>query len=146
MSLFVFDLDGTLADCAHRAHFINRVNEEHTDWELFHAEAHRDVLIEPVRAILYALIKTGSAVEIWTGRSENYRRQSEEWLTLNDIPSELLTFMRAKNDRRPDTVVKREFLGRSAMRPAAIFEDRARVVAMWRAEGIPCLQVAEGDF
>jgi len=26
------------------------------------------------------------------------------------------------------------------------FDDRNRVVATWRANGVPCAQVAEGDF
>lgn len=26
------------------------------------------------------------------------------------------------------------------------YDDRDRVVVMWRAEGIPCFQVAPGDF
>ena len=26
------------------------------------------------------------------------------------------------------------------------FDDRDRVVAMWREEGVPCFQVAPGDF
>ena len=28
----------------------------------------------------------------------------------------------------------------------AVFEDRDRVVAMWRDAGVPCFQVAPGDF
>jgi len=31
-------------------------------------------------------------------------------------------------------------------RIAGVFEDRDRVVAMWRANGLTCYQVAAGDF
>ena len=30
--------------------------------------------------------------------------------------------------------------------PIIAFDDRDRVVAAWRSAGIPCLQVAPGDF
>jgi len=45
--------------------------------------------------------------------------------------------------------VKREMLDRiraDGYNPIMAFEDRSRVVKMWREAGIPCAQVAEGDF
>jgi hypothetical protein len=30
--------------------------------------------------------------------------------------------------------------------PIMAFDDRARVVKMWRDNGVPCCQVAPGDF
>ena len=30
--------------------------------------------------------------------------------------------------------------------PDAVYDDRNKVVAMWREEGIQCFQVALGDF
>jgi hypothetical protein len=57
--------------------------------------------------------------------------------------------MREAGDKRPDDAVKRRMLRRAAKlgkRPDVIFDDRDRVVKMWRSEGIPCFQVAPGDF
>jgi hypothetical protein len=57
--------------------------------------------------------------------------------------------MRADRDRRADDVVKRELLARmraDAFEPQLAIDDRRRVVEMWRAEGLICAQVAEGDF
>jgi hypothetical protein len=31
-------------------------------------------------------------------------------------------------------------------RLVAVFDDRDKVVAMWRSMGVPCFQVAPGDF
>ena len=31
-------------------------------------------------------------------------------------------------------------------RLVAVFEDRDRMVKMWRAAGVPCFQVADGEF
>jgi hypothetical protein len=41
--------------------------------------------------------------------------------------------------------MKQDFL-RGGGWPDLIFDDRDRVVAMWRSLGIPCFQVAKGDF
>lgn len=58
--------------------------------------------------------------------------------------------MRKAGDYRPDDVVKKEWLdGLSPIdraRIAMTFDDRDRMVRMYRTAGIPCMQVAEGDF
>jgi hypothetical protein len=57
--------------------------------------------------------------------------------------------MRSDKDRRADDIVKRELLARmraDQFNPALAIDDRRRVVDMWRAEGLVCAQVAEGDF
>ena len=58
--------------------------------------------------------------------------------------------MRQEGDHRPDDIVKREWLDGmledDRRRLVATFDDRDRVVMMWRAAGIPCFQVAPGDF
>ena len=57
--------------------------------------------------------------------------------------------MRAEGDYRADDVVKGELLDRilaDGYHPELVFDDRTRVVNMWRARGIMCAQVAEGDF
>jgi hypothetical protein len=46
-----------------------------------------------------------------------------------------------------DTVAKREMLdGLDRTQILFIVEDRSRVVDMWRAEGLVCLQCAPGEF
>jgi len=58
-------------------------------------------------------------------------------------------FMRADNDHRSDDIVKEEILDKLLLfgvRPNIVFDDRDRVVKMWRRRGIICAQVAEGDF
>lgn len=58
-------------------------------------------------------------------------------------------FMRADGDYRSDDIVKEEILDKMLLlgiRPAMVFDDRDRVVKMWRRRGIVCAQVAEGDF
>jgi hypothetical protein len=57
--------------------------------------------------------------------------------------------MRPEGERREDCEVKRELLAQiraDGYNPVMVFEDRDRVVAMWREEGLRCLQVAPGNF
>lgn len=64
---------------------------------------------------------------------------------INDIP----LYMRTAGDKRPDDVVKEELLAKiraDGYEPFLVFDDRQRVVDMWRRNGIQCCQVAPGDF
>jgi phosphoglycolate phosphatase-like HAD superfamily hydrolase len=146
MSFFVFDLDGTIADCQHRVH---HAKGKRPNWRAFFAACVDDKLIPHVKAVLEALVAAGHRVEIWSGRSDEVRAETEAWLEANGIDSARLTRMRRQGDTRRDDIVKREMLRASeggGGRPDALFDDRDRVVAMWRDEGIPCFQVAPGNF
>jgi hypothetical protein len=138
----VFDLDGTLSDPSHRIHFLER---EKKDWRAFYAACGEDRPHYPIIRVLQALYLTGSDIEIWTGRSEEVREQTMTWLALEGIPH-VNVKMREEGDHRPDTVLKLEWLESCSSKPRLVFEDRASVVEMWRANGIPCCQVAEGKF
>ena len=140
----VFDLDGTLADCTHRLHFLETRPK---DWDGFNAACHLDPPHGPVVALYRALHRSGVSVCILTGRSEDQRAKTRLWLQKHDLVGAL--FMRPVGDHREDAELKREWLGRERARgctPDLVFEDRARVVQMWRDEGIHCMQVAPGDF
>jgi hypothetical protein len=57
--------------------------------------------------------------------------------------------MRKLGDRRDDDIVKFELLEQiyeMGYEPVLVFDDRDRVVKMWRAAGLRCFQVAPGDF
>lgn len=60
-----------------------------------------------------------------------------------------VTLKRRVGDHRDDAIIKIEFLQQirdDGYEPIMAFEDRARVVAAWRVAGVPCAQVAEGQF
>jgi hypothetical protein len=142
MAFYVFDLDGTLADLTHRLHFIQG---ETKDWRGFFAACGGDkpmmLMVDLFQALNYAWER--HRVEIWSGRSDEVRGETEAWLLRYDLfPRALL--MRTAGDYRPDDEVKREFLRGGA--PDMIFDDRKRVVDMWRREGIQCCHVADGEF
>lgn len=57
--------------------------------------------------------------------------------------------MRKEKDYRPDEVVKKEIYEqyiKDQYDVMCVFDDRQKVVDMWREQGLLCCQVAKGDF
>lgn len=144
------DIDGTLADCDHRRHFVR--GEGKKNWHAFLSPemAALDTLIEPVAKVVTALSLSGMSIIYVSARPNSLRSVTEAWLKKYDLwylPQML--FMRTEGDTRADTIVKHELLQEIRARgyqPILALDDRDTVVAMWRNEGITCMQVAEGDF
>lgn len=143
----IFDLDGTLADCTHRLHHIRDFERgtARPNWVEFYQACAYDAPILHGINTMRAFREAGASIEIWTGRSDIVRMQTREWMTRAGVPHVDMT-MRPDGDHRPDHILKGEWLAKAPIRPDLVFEDRARVVEMWRAAGIPCYQVARGDF
>ena len=137
--IFVFDLDGTLSDPAHRHHL---VEGQHPDWPRFHAAAADD----PPHAGVLALARTlhaspAATVAVCTTRGEEQRTVTEAWLAAHGLRG-VRVRMRAEGDRRNDAEVKREQLAAwtaADERPVLAVDDGPSAGAMWRAEGITVL-------
>lgn len=155
--IYIFDLDGTLANAEHR---VPLISGEAPDWRAFFAACTRDAPIWWVINTLRKLRTQGAEIWIWTGRSDEVLTETVKWLGEYGI-ADGRTWrwdrvdgnrfrMRSAGDRRPDHVIKAEWLAGvdefDRKRICASFEDRSRVVEMWRANGVPCFQVAPGDF
>lgn len=141
---YVFDLDGTLADLSHRLHHIQK---EPKDWRAFFAEVGKDAPIPHMIELWFDLAFNPPRV-IVSGRSDECRDATKRWLDYHGLTPSAL-YMRKAGDHRPDYVVKRELLDQmraDGWEPIMAFDDRDQVVKMWRDAGIPCAQVAEGDF
>lgn len=145
--MIVFDLDGTLALDHHRKHFLEG-DVKYWD-EYFNACMH-DELNVPIATVLYSIAKTGARIGIWTGRSETVEKATYDWLRKHQIMPFIDEIrMRGADDRTQDDVLKKHWLDQLRSTGGdvrLVFEDRTRVVAMWRAEGVTCCQVAPGDF
>lgn len=142
----VFDLDGTLALGAHREHFLAR---QPKDWDSWHAACTADAPCKPVVAALWAHMLAGHRVEIWTGRSDKVRVETVAWFDLFGVPSAMLMRMRPAGDHQPDVDLKRAWLyeaRKNGGAPVLVYDDRDRVVEMWRSEGVTCFQVAPGAY
>lgn len=85
-----------------------------------------------------------------SGRDESARQATEVWLRQYFEPGYQL-YMREENDMRPDETIKFLLLQhlQQTWEIIAAFDDRNRVVDMWRANEITCFQVCsreEGGF
>ena len=157
----VFDIDGTLADCTHRIHYIAKHPK---NWEDFNKHAPFDRPNTAIIRTLIALRENGHCIELWTGRNEGKDgvniEKTIKWLKpylekpvvhkKSYFSSSYINLrMRAEKDYRHDTVLKEEWLLAARRQDKYInlvFEDRKRVVDMWRTYGIVCCQVAPGEF
>ena len=159
----VFDLDGTLANDGHRKHLA-----EAREWDAYFDACDGDSPIPHVIEVLLSLAEEGHRIEIWSGRGSGPDNsalgKTVQWLQLNGIYrigkqedqrgerpgasggcwiTQLL--MREHGDHRRDTELKTEWM-KTWGKPDLVFDDRDQAVAMWRAAGVPCFQVAPGDF
>jgi hypothetical protein len=152
--LFIFDLDGTLALIEHRRHFIAPTNKK-LDWTRFYAACDQDLPNVPVINVLSALLANGADVYVWSGRSDEVLEKTIAWLIqhtpLNIEQLRVPQFrMRPAKNSQPDNDLKRQWL--QELNPAdrqrlqGVFDDRDKVVRMWREQGVSCFQVAQGDF
>ena len=144
----VFDLDGTLADGAHRLHHIQKSPK---DWDSFFKDCVDDKPIEPMRALYNELARRNHLVAIWTGRSVAVYNETCEWLSKHRF------FVSTSIRMRPEGVFTLRHRTQGDMAQGIqrrdrtrtidlVFEDRKRVIDMWRRNGVVACQVAEGDF
>lgn len=138
----VFDLDGTLSDTSHRNHLVRPTNGP-KDWKTFHELSILDMPHLMARNVFNELSKN-HWVEIWTGRDIAMLDATLSWLARHDFGGFQALNMRAAGDFREDWIIKEEWAQKRM--PNLVFEDRTRVVKMWRRIGVPCYQVADGDF
>jgi hypothetical protein len=158
--LYIFDLDGTLADIEHRRPLLENKEDPHR-WDKFYKECILDKPNTPVINVFKALIISGCDLLIFSGRSDIVRENTVFWILTNlGIPMsnwetskmyiEKILYMRKDGDYTPDEILKKQWLDsldeHDRKRLAGVFDDRNKVVKMWRDNGVPCFQVAEGDF
>ena len=142
---FIIDIDGTIANGDHRLHHIQK---DPKDWDTYFLACDADARIEHMWQLVTAIAVTQAAIIYVSGRSDICREQTENWLDRHGFPCDEL-YMRKQGDHRNDDVLKIEMLARvraDGYEPIMAFDDRNRVVKAWRDAGIPCAQVAEGDF
>ncbi|ANP50982.1 phosphoglycolate phosphatase-like HAD superfamily hydrolase [Streptomyces griseochromogenes] len=105
----VFDLDNTLADTAHRQHFLE---QRPRNWAAFFAAAPEDPPL--AEGVTLALEQARECEIVYlTGRPERCRRSTLAWLAAHGLP-EGRVHMRGNADRRPARFTKLEVLRRLA--------------------------------
>lgn len=144
--VFIFDYDGTLSDGLHRLHFLPKENLHLTEsWAVFNRLAEFDLPFEDTIQTMKACYQAGIVI-ILTGRSDEVREISEEWLIHNDASHYDFLVMRQATDNRKDTVIKEEFLRHIGLhRITAAWDDSPNVIKHFRSLGITTYQVCEYD-
>lgn len=150
---YIFDIDGTIADCSERLKFLDGVKEsEDLDFiskcfDNFYDNVSYDEPIMPTVKILNALSKTANII-LLTGRRASCVEATTNWLKKHKIIYDMIV-PREDGDHRPDYVVKKE-LYEAVIKPMfevlGVFEDRTSCVNMWRKLGLPCYQVCDGNY
>ena len=153
----IFDLDGTLADIEIRRKMaINSKGK--MDWDIFFAPAlvAEDDPNIPVIMMAQALAEIGYQIAIFSGRSERTRNTTKSWLTKHKVPWSILKMRPEKHPFKfmPDEKLKLGWFEEVFVNPedmdeaevVAVFDDRDKVVKMWREIGLTCMQVAPGNF
>ncbi|MEM9034155.1 MAG: hypothetical protein AAGD18_06145 [Actinomycetota bacterium] len=138
----VVDIDGVVADARHRQHFLEGRRKR---WGPFFDAAGGDGLIEEVGALL-EVVAGDVVVVLLTARPESIHGLTVDWLRRHDVRWDLL-IMRGFGDYRPSPDVKRSelhALRRAGFRPLLAVDDDPRNVNMFRAEGVPCLEIPSG--
>ena len=134
--MIIFDLDGTLANCEHRRHFVEKpercespykccickkceqFNEWQPNWSAFYEACDLDKPIYPSWFIFNGVAQWTN-IEIWSGRCESVRDKTINWL-MNKCPLKPTYWnkeswnrvlkMRPIGDNTPDNVLKERWL------------------------------------
>lgn len=143
MKTIIFDIDGTLADIRHRLHYVKNGARK---WDKFFAECVNDTPYQNVSSVYNELAESDREfyMVLVSGRSDIVRKETMDWLDTHIIRYDEL-HMRPEGDTRPDDIFKEEILDKLLAQGhdiLCVFEDRQRVVDMWRRRGLTCLQVA----
>lgn len=132
---YIFDIDGTLAHMENRGPFdYDKVDQDSLDID--------------VAMMLRFLHMGGHTIFIFSGRDSSCREKTEDWIARMNLPHHGL-YMRAEGDTRNDSIIKKELYEQNIkgkFHCLGVFDDRNRVVDMWRSLGLTCFQVGYGYF
>lgn len=135
--VILVDIDGTLA-----------IKHPDRDIHEYH-KVHMDFPNEPVIRAVKALLQMSHTVILMSGRNEDCRDVTEDWIERN-LGYGIPLHMRKSGDFRQDYIVKHELFQEhiaGKYRVLMSFDDRDQVVDLWRRKlGIPTFQVADGNF
>lgn len=148
----IFDLDGTLALIDTRRKISTKPNGK-IDWDIFFNP--NNIQLDrpnwPVIDTLKLFSQKGLNIVIFSGRSKATKDATRDWLNKFDIPFDVLKMRPTSNDFKfkPDDDLKQDWLNQlfpDKNDIFAVFDDRQKVVDMWRRNGLTCFQVADGNF
>lgn len=152
MKSVIFDLDGTLA-LIDKRRAISTDADGKMDWNTFFNPdmIELDEPNVPVIEMAKMLKAAGYMIVILSGRSKATKEATREWLNEFGVPFDVLKMRPTSNEFKfkPDDKLKQDWLDQLFTDKSdilCVFDDRQKVVDMWRANGLTCMQVAPGNF
>ena len=160
----ICDIDGTIMNVEDRLALAiknKRPEDKKMNWDIFLDPKVMEAEDRPnwdVVFLIKKLISTGSTIIFTSARNERHRDVSVKQLVHGCNISMAVTtysnkgnrlYLRRDGDFRGDEITKKEIFEKiltDGFRPQLAFDDRDRVVSMWRSIGLPCFQVREGKF
>ncbi len=130
----IFDLDGTISDSVNRGIFNGK-------------EIYKDIVIEQTKKLLN-ILQEHMYVFIFSGRSDEWKFNTIEWLRSNDINFDEI-HMRKADDKRDDTIVKSEMFEEHIHNKyycEFVIDDRPKVVAAWISKGLFVFNVNQDPY
>lgn len=149
MKTVIFDLDGTLADIEERRSISMLPNGKMNWGKFFNPDNIKlDKPNWPVISAFRAMRQFGYKCIILSGRSDVTKDVTLDWLDKYGIyPHDIK--MRPGNDYTPDDILKKTWLDElrnTGHDISCVYDDRDKVVKMWRENGVTCFQVNYGPF
>jgi predicted kinase len=144
-NIIICDIDGTIADLTHRLHY---VWGDTKDWPSFFDLVGQDKFRGGVwKDVIDDAFEHDAEVIFVSGRSDVTRDDTTIWLRQYTGLNSFKLIMRQSWDRRDDTVVKKEMYDKylSRMRVVRVYDDRPRVIRMWRDLGLEVVNVGTGE-
>jgi hypothetical protein len=140
-NVYLCDLDGTLCNVSHRRQY---VATKPRNWDAWNAGLVNDTPNFAMLGIITSLTYYYPLIFV-SGRSDDYRKQTEEWLEKYDISYNAL-YMRKYKDHRDDAIVKGELADEieKEYNILGVFDDRKKVIDMWISRGIFVFDVGQG--
>jgi uncharacterized HAD superfamily protein len=141
---YIFDIDDTLSNSNHRAHWISKDNPN-KNWGTYYSLLIEDSPIDAVVEILQCLYEAGHRIILCTGRPEKYRNLTVQWLEKYKIPANDLFMRQTSESGLRNAQAKQimfERIKTAGYSPAAVFEDNPLSVEMWKNCGLTVLQIA----
>lgn len=144
--VYVFDLDGTICNTSHRKQY---VQTKPKNWDAWNAGLVLDKPNVQVVNVLHGLFRSAFGILLVSGRSEDYRQETLDWLKKHNVVFDQL-YMRKSKDHRADDIIKGEIADTimKTNKILGVFDDRKRVVDMWIERGVFVFDVGQGagDF
>lgn len=148
----IFDLDGTLALIDDRRKLSTKPNGK-MNWDIFFNPNNIDLDKPNLPVIKSAQLfkDAGFTIVIFSGRSKATKDATKDWLNKFNVPFDVLKMRPTSNDFNfmPDDTLKQMWLDQLFPNKddiLCIFDDRDKVVKMWRDNGLTCFQVNYGNF